>query len=159
MRNTTATTTDTTGVPFSPIHSISGKVVAFGGRQLKEDESAKYQNSPESIVYQKGTTFMASTLPRNPFRRKRNATSWKVTAMWCRWCRLASRILWPRGTALTEDQIRLLKRIIPSVVRTTMRKKRNHDVRWRCRGHSCCAEEWTAATGTRTECACGGFAS
>lgn len=37
-----------------PVHSISGKIVAFGGRTLKSDKSvAKYVNSPESAIYSK----------------------------------------------------------------------------------------------------------
>jgi DNA primase len=37
-----------------PVHSISGKIVAFGGRILKKDDKmAKYLNSPESEVYHK----------------------------------------------------------------------------------------------------------
>lgn len=37
-----------------PVYSLSGKVIAFGGRILKKDEkSAKYVNSPESEVYHK----------------------------------------------------------------------------------------------------------
>jgi DNA primase len=37
-----------------PVHGLSGKVVAFGGRILKKDEkTAKYINSPESEVYHK----------------------------------------------------------------------------------------------------------
>jgi len=37
-----------------PVHSVSGKVVAFGGRILKKAEKlAKYVNSPESIIYHK----------------------------------------------------------------------------------------------------------
>ena len=37
-----------------PVHSLSGKVVAFGGRVLKKDEkTAKYINSPESEIYHK----------------------------------------------------------------------------------------------------------
>jgi DNA primase len=37
-----------------PVHSLSGKIVAFGGRILKKDEkTAKYLNSPESEVYHK----------------------------------------------------------------------------------------------------------
>lgn len=37
-----------------PIFSLSGKVIAFGGRTLRSDKSmAKYVNSPESIVYKK----------------------------------------------------------------------------------------------------------
>lgn len=37
-----------------PVHSLSGKVVAFGGRILrKDDKMAKYVNSPESEIYHK----------------------------------------------------------------------------------------------------------
>lgn len=37
-----------------PVHTLSGKVVAFGGRTLKKDEkTAKYVNSPESEIYHK----------------------------------------------------------------------------------------------------------
>ena len=37
-----------------PVLSISGKVVAFGGRTLRKDKSmAKYVNSPESVIYSK----------------------------------------------------------------------------------------------------------
>ncbi len=37
-----------------PVHSISGKIVAFGGRILKKDDKlAKYVNSPESEIYSK----------------------------------------------------------------------------------------------------------
>lgn len=37
-----------------PVHTISGKVVAFGGRILKKDDKlAKYVNSPESEIYSK----------------------------------------------------------------------------------------------------------
>ncbi|MDD4591091.1 MAG: DNA primase [Parabacteroides sp.] len=37
-----------------PVHTLSGKVVAFGGRVLKKEEkTAKYVNSPESEIYHK----------------------------------------------------------------------------------------------------------
>ena len=37
-----------------PVHTLSGKVVAFGGRVLeKNDKTAKYVNSPESEIYSK----------------------------------------------------------------------------------------------------------
>ena len=39
-----------------PVHSISGKVVAFGGRTLRSDkQTAKYVNSPESAIYHKSS--------------------------------------------------------------------------------------------------------
>jgi DNA primase len=40
-----------------PIHTVSGRVLAFGGRTLKTDKNiAKYKNSPESEIYQKRMT-------------------------------------------------------------------------------------------------------
>jgi DNA primase len=37
-----------------PVHTLSGKIVAFGGRVLKKDDkTAKYINSPESEIYHK----------------------------------------------------------------------------------------------------------
>jgi DNA primase len=37
-----------------PIHDISGRVVAFGGRIIAQEDTAKYINSPESPLYTKG---------------------------------------------------------------------------------------------------------
>ncbi|MCI0512020.1 DNA primase [candidate division KSB1 bacterium] len=39
-----------------PIFDASGRVVAFGGRRLKEDNTPKYINSPETLIYQKRET-------------------------------------------------------------------------------------------------------
>lgn len=36
-----------------PVFTVSGKVVAFGGRTLRKDDKAKYVNSPESEIYSK----------------------------------------------------------------------------------------------------------
>ncbi len=36
-----------------PIHSETGKVIAFGGRALEAEEAAKYMNSPETEIYKK----------------------------------------------------------------------------------------------------------
>jgi len=36
-----------------PIHSETGKIIAFGGRALDPDEPAKYMNSPETEIYKK----------------------------------------------------------------------------------------------------------
>ncbi|MCD8185343.1 MAG: DNA primase [Rikenellaceae bacterium] len=43
-----------TGRVIFPIHSVSGRIVAFGGRTLRTDKkTAKYVNSPESEIYHK----------------------------------------------------------------------------------------------------------
>ena len=36
-----------------PIHSETGKVIAFGGRALDPEDKAKYMNSPETKIYKK----------------------------------------------------------------------------------------------------------
>lgn len=37
-----------------PVFTVSGKVIAFGGRTLRKDKDvAKYVNSPESVIYRK----------------------------------------------------------------------------------------------------------
>ncbi len=38
-----------------PIHSESGKVIAFGGRALRPNDEPKYLNSPETKIYKKST--------------------------------------------------------------------------------------------------------
>ena len=53
-----------------PIHSISGRIVGFGGRTLKKDNKAKYLNSPESEIYHKskvlyGIYFSKSAIVKN----------------------------------------------------------------------------------------------
>jgi DNA primase len=49
-----------------PIHNISGKVIAFGGRTLKaEKDIAKYFNSPESELYVKSNVLYGLHLAKN----------------------------------------------------------------------------------------------
>jgi DNA primase len=104
------------GRAIFPIHSISGKVVAFGGRRLKEDESAKYQNSPESIVYQKRDNLYGIYFAKKSIQKEKKCY---IVEGYCDVVSMVQagieNIVAPCGTALTEDQIRLLKRIIPSV--------------------------------------------
>ncbi|MHB2155779.1 DNA primase [Calditrichota bacterium GD2] len=38
-----------------PFHNLSGKIIGFGGRQLRSDQQPKYLNSPESPIYKKGS--------------------------------------------------------------------------------------------------------
>ncbi|MBV8810728.1 MAG: DNA primase [Acidobacteriaceae bacterium] len=50
-----------------PIHSESGKVIAFGGRALRPNDEPKYLNSPETKIYKK------STVLYNLYRAKTSA--------------------------------------------------------------------------------------
>ncbi len=39
-----------------PFQNLSGRIIGFGGRKLREQQQPKYLNSPESPVYKKGST-------------------------------------------------------------------------------------------------------
>lgn len=54
-----------------PFHNLSGRVVAFGGRQLvKDDKSPKYLNSPETEVYKKSEILYGIYFAKNGIRQK-----------------------------------------------------------------------------------------
>ncbi|WP_395767450.1 DNA primase [Aquirufa sp.] len=55
-----------------PIHSVAGKVIAFGARILKSDakNQAKYLNSPETVVYHKSATLYGIAQAKNEIRQK-----------------------------------------------------------------------------------------
>ncbi|MCK5777042.1 MAG: DNA primase, partial [Bacteroidales bacterium] len=56
-----------------PIHSLTGQVVAFGGRTLSNDKKqAKYLNSPESILYHKSKILYGISFARNEMVKKDN---------------------------------------------------------------------------------------
>lgn len=52
-----------------PIFSKEGKVIAFGGRALKADESAKYLNSPETPIYHKSDVLYGYNFARESIRQ------------------------------------------------------------------------------------------
>lgn len=54
-----------------PFHNLSGRVIAFGGRQLvKDDKSPKYLNSPETEVYKKSEILYGIYFAKNSIRQK-----------------------------------------------------------------------------------------
>lgn len=104
------------GRAIFPIHSISGKVIAFGGRAIKKDEQVKYQNSPESDIYHKSNVLYGIFFAKNAIVRERKCYLVEgyadVISMFQSGI---ENIVAPCGTALTVEQIRLLSRILPSV--------------------------------------------
>ena len=53
-----------------PIHDEKGRVIAFGGRALEEDQEPKYLNSPETPLFQKGRTLFAYHLAKKVARER-----------------------------------------------------------------------------------------
>jgi DNA primase len=100
-----------------PIHNLAGRVIAFGGRILKEDKNiAKYLNSPESEIYHK------SKVVYGIFQAKREISKTDKCYLVEGYTDVLSmhqagieNVVASSGTALTADQIRLIKRFTPNI--------------------------------------------
>ncbi len=100
-----------------PVHTLSGKVVAFGGRILKKDEkTAKYVNSPESEIYHKsnelyGIYFAKQAIAKNDrcflVEGYTDVISMHQAGI--------ENVVSSSGTALTHGQIRMIHRFTKNV--------------------------------------------
>ncbi len=94
-----------------PIHSITGKVIAFGARTLKSDQGAKYINSPETDVYQKSKVLYGLHQGRNAIRQDDNCYLVEgYTDVLSLHLSGIQNVVASSGTSLTDDQIKLIKR-------------------------------------------------
>jgi len=100
-----------------PIHSISGRVIAFGGRTLKKDKNVpKYVNSENSEIYKKsdavyGIFFAKSAMARD---KKCYLVEGYTDVISMHQAGITN-VVAPCGTALTAGQIRLMKRFSPDI--------------------------------------------
>ncbi len=100
-----------------PIHNVAGRVTAFGGRTLKNDKNiAKYLNSPESEIYHKSRVLYGI------FQAKREITRQDKCYLVEGYTDVLAfhqagieNVVASSGTALTPDQIRLIKRFSPNI--------------------------------------------
>ena len=99
-----------------PIRDVSGKVVAFGGRALG-DETPKYINSPENLLYKKSRILYGLYEARDALRREKRAilVEGYFDLMRC-FDDGIENIVATCGTALTPEQAALLHRYVPEVV-------------------------------------------
>jgi len=95
-----------------PIHSISGRILGFGGRTLKSDKNiAKYFNSPESIIYNKSQVLYGIHFAKNAIIKFDNCYLVEgYTDVISMHQAGIENVVASSGTSLTEDQIRLIKR-------------------------------------------------
>jgi DNA primase len=100
-----------------PIHSLSGKVIAFGGRILKADvKTAKYLNSPESEIYHKSKILYGIYQARQEMvRQDRTYLVEGYTDVLSFHQAGVTNVVASSGTALTVDQIRLMARFSPNI--------------------------------------------
>jgi len=94
-----------------PIHSESAKIIGFGGRALSAEDEPKYLNSPETSIYRKSYVLYNLHRAKTEIRKQDRAVLVEgymdVIGVWGAGVRepVAS-----CGTALTSQQVRMLKR-------------------------------------------------
>ncbi len=100
-----------------PVHTLSGKVIAFGGRILKKAENTgKYINSPESEIYHKGNELYGIYFAKQAITK--NDCCYLVegyTDVISMHQAGIENVVASSGTALTHGQIRLIHRFTENV--------------------------------------------
>lgn len=100
-----------------PVHTLSGKVVAFGGRILKKDEkTAKYVNSPESEIYHKSNELYGIFFAKQAIvKADRCFLVEGYTDVISMHQAGVENVVASSGTALTQGQIRLIHRFTSNI--------------------------------------------
>ena len=100
-----------------PIHSASGRVIAFGGRTLKTDKSvAKYVNSPETEIYVKSKSLYGIWFAKNAISKNDKCILVEGYLDVLSMHQLGiTNVVASSGTSLTVDQIRLIKKFTSNV--------------------------------------------
>jgi DNA primase len=106
-----------------PIRDVQGRVVAFTARQLPQTpdddpaREAKYVNSPETPIFNKGRILFGMHHARTHLKEGDSflLVEGQLDAIRC-WSVGLNTAIAPQGTALTEDQLHLMRRYDPKSV-------------------------------------------
>lgn len=100
-----------------PVHNLAGRIIAFGGRNLKNDpKAAKYLNSPESEIYHKSRELYGIFQARREMARAEKCYLVEgYTDVLSLHQAGIENVVASSGTALTSDQIRLIKRFTNNI--------------------------------------------
>jgi len=100
-----------------PIHSFTGRVIAFGGRTLKSDKNVpKYVNSPESEIYHKSSVLYGLYFAKRSIREEDNCYLVEGYADVISVHQAGiENVVASSGTSLTVEQIRLIGRLTKNI--------------------------------------------
>jgi DNA primase len=100
-----------------PIHSMSGRVLGFGGRILaKNEKAAKYLNSPESDIYHKSKVLYGIYYAKQTIAKDDNCFLVEGYTDVIQFYQTGVKnVVSSSGTALTSDQIRLINRLTKNI--------------------------------------------
>lgn len=101
-----------------PIFSPNGRVIAFGGRILEKNENvAKYLNSPESVIYHKRKTLYGLFHSKDEIRSQNRAILVEgYMDLISLYQAGVKNVVASSGTALTEEQVQLLSRYTRNII-------------------------------------------
>jgi DNA primase len=100
-----------------PIHSFTGRVIAFGGRTLKSDKNVpKYVNSPESDIYHKSNVLYGLYFAKKAIREEDNCylVEGYADVLSVHQAGIEN-VVASSGTSLTAEQIRLIGRFTQNI--------------------------------------------
>ena len=99
-----------------PIHSVSGRVIAFSGRTLKADNPAKYVNSPETEIYIKSRNLMGIWFAKSGIAKEDRCilVEGNVDVVMMHQMGITN-VVASCGTSLTEEQIRLIGKFTQNI--------------------------------------------
>ncbi len=100
-----------------PIHSMSGRVLGFGGRILTNDKkAAKYLNSPESDIYHKSKVLYGLYFAKQSIAKEDNCYLVEGYTDVIQFHQTGIKnVVSSSGTALTAEQIRLINRLTKNI--------------------------------------------
>ncbi len=103
-----------------PIFNVRGRVIGFSGRILTAgapEEGAKYVNSPDSPIYNKGFSLYGISVTKEEIKKAKTAVllEGNVDLISC-WQNGIKNVVAPLGTALTQNQAKTIRRFAENVV-------------------------------------------
>ena len=99
-----------------PIHSVSGRVIAFSGRTLRSDNPAKYVNSPETEIYTKSKILLGIYFAKAEISRQDKCILVEGNVDMVTMHQLGiTNVVASCGTSLTIEQIRLIRKFTENV--------------------------------------------
>lgn len=99
-----------------PVHSVSGRVIAFSGRTLRSDNPAKYVNSPETEIYVKSRNLLGIYFAKSEISRLDKCILVEGNIDMVMMHQLGIRnVVASCGTSLTVEQIRLIHKFTDNI--------------------------------------------
>lgn len=100
-----------------PISNQTGKIIGFGARALRDEQQPKYLNSPETSVYKKSAVLYNMHRAREAMRKENRVilAEGYMDVIGVAGAGIGE-VVATCGTALTQQQVRMLRRLVDTVV-------------------------------------------